>query len=273
MPNSAVARLEQLSQEHLVEYVRDRLMGRPSEPAVNWSHGDTPERFVEDAYALGSDLLKQRLKAAVWRLLQGWRPELGDGLAYGDRLIYLAGALGVEGSAELLESLAFSEALEGLALEGEPLANRALRTLLDFPGQEARGDLWRPLLLDRDFFDTAYAAMALGPRFSDAMGALPGYLQLAVETGLNEAIVEERLTILVERHLRPGPPQRWTALRDIVDRLPAEQHQLAEVLLARIAPEAWATARPTGDLLQAFPQLAPRGGRRPLEIAADGRAS
>lgn len=144
-----VERLVRLSEEELAAYVRTRLLGRATAPMVVWSKGETPSPFLVYAYRESADPdFQARLRRVVNRLLRAWAPAAGDKVEYGARLMRLAGQLRIEDGADLLASLAFDPALDGLATDGELISSLALGTLLDFPGQEWRTDFWEPLWRD-----------------------------------------------------------------------------------------------------------------------------
>lgn len=230
-----VEKLEQMSDETLLEYVRSRLLGRLSEPMVAWSHGELPENFLVDAYALSEDhAFKGRLKRVLKRLLTGWRPGLSDDVEYGGRVIYLTGFLGVEGGDAILSRLADDPALDGLMVDEEPMKNLILRTLLDFPGQEAKEGYWEPLLDDPSYFDTAFFALSLRGA-AEGLRYLPQYLQMAFQKGLREGILELRLANFIDRHLWPD---RLPELQDVLSRLPHDERDRATDILRRAMPQA-----------------------------------
>src|SRR5262249_23609621 len=190
MAHPVVETLERMTEDELTTYVRTRLLGRISEPMVVWSQGDVPERFLVDAYALSVDeAFKSRLKQVIKRLLVSWRPGLRDDVMYGSRLIYLTGRLGVEEGDSILSRLATEPVLERLTIDDEPVKNLVLRTLLDFPGQEARPHFWEPLLNDPRYFDTAFLALSLRGA-AEGLRYLPQYVHMALQTGLREAVLE-----------------------------------------------------------------------------------
>lgn len=224
-----------MGEPELMEYVWSRLLGHLSEPMVAWSHGELPEEFLVDAYTLSADAsFKSRLKGVVKNLLTGWNPTLNDDVMYGSRLIYLTGCLAVEGGDVILFRLAAESALDGLMVYDEPLKNFVLRTLLDFPGQEAREGFWEPLLDDARYFDTAFFALSLRGA-AEGLKYLPQYLQMAFQTGLREAVLELRLASFISRHLWPN---HLSKLQDVLSRLSAEARERVWVNLARAMPQA-----------------------------------
>jgi len=80
------------------------------------------------------------------------------------------------------------------------MRNFVLRTLLDFPGQESREDLWEPLLDDPRYFDTAFLALALKGA-AEGLRYLPQYIRMSFACGLREGVVELRLANFISRHL------------------------------------------------------------------------
>lgn len=232
MPDPHVERLDHMTEAELEEYVRGRLLGYPSEPPVLWSPDDTPERFIADAYALAGHPLKTRLRRGVWNLLDGWNPSLGDDAEYGARVISLAGRLQVVGAEGILVRLADDPAIEGLAVEGEPLVSIVLSALLDFRGQESRPDFWEPRLQDERVFDVAFTAFVLrGPAgAAETLHHLPQYLDTALRVGLEESAVEEDVSLLIGRQLA-GNRRRMQELRHIVAGRPPGQRELLERIL------------------------------------------
>ncbi len=229
-----IDKLEDMSEDELMAYVRSRLLGEMSEPMVAWSHGELPEQFLIDAYALSTHHdFRSRLKQVVKQLLTGWRPELHDDIEYGGRLIYLLGRLGVEGGEAILDQFAAEPLLEQLTIDHEPVKNLVLRTLLDFPGQESRTDLWEPLLDDPQYFDTAFLAMS-SRGWKEGLRALPQYLQMALQTGLNDGVIEIRLSHFISRC---QSLDRLPALRRTLAELGSEAHGRVQAILKRTFPE------------------------------------
>jgi hypothetical protein len=271
MAYEPIEKLERMNEEELMDYVRSRLQGRQSEPMVVWSHGDLPEHFLIDAYALsGDDAFKSRLKRVIKLLLMGWRPGLNDDVMYGSRLIYLTGYLAVEGGDAILSRLATEPALDGLIVYDEPMKNFVLRTLLDFPGQEAKESFWEPLLDDAQYFDTAFFALSLRGA-AEGLRYLPQYLAMAFRTGLREGILELRLANFISRHLWPD---RLSQLKDVLSRLPQEERERVWALLARAMPQAVermaAMTKTDVQLASSFDLSHLEPKTRPLELLLQG---
>jgi len=168
---------------------------------------------------------------------------------YGGRLIYLTGRLGVEGGDSILSRLATEPVLERLTIDDEPVKNLVLRTLLDFPGQEARPYFWEPLLNDPRYFDTAFLALSLRGA-AEGLRYLPQYVHMALQTGLREAVLELRLGNFIARHFWPD---RLAELWNTIKRLPHDEKERVLVILTRAIPPAVAKMQ---AILEP-PQLAP----------------
>jgi hypothetical protein len=269
-----VQRLEKMDEPKLLDYVRDRLLGLPSVPSVDWSHGGTPEQLLIDAAALSSDdRFKARLRLCVKRLLEAWRPGLDEKADYGGRLIYLTGRLGAEGGAEILAELAFRPAVDALVGDGERLSNLALRTLLDFPGQAARAALWEPLADDPRFFDTAFFAFTLcGAR--EGLQNLGRYLEMARAHGLPDTVVDFRLTHFIRRHIL-GRPRHVDALGAALRSLPTEGRRVAEEIVRRRFPDILEalTAQPPSLRRSVAGYYESAGLDTDVEVGRLGRAS
>jgi hypothetical protein len=234
MLDEAVAKLERLSEEKLKEFVRSRLLGHLSDPMVAWSQGEQPEWFLEDAYARSGDEFRARLKRVVRDLTVAWQPTFDDDLQYGGRLLYLVGRLRLDGGADILSRLATHPDLDGLSLHGEPLRNVVLRTLLDFPGQQAREEFWEPLLRDPTAFDAAFFAFTLTGS-EQGLEHVRAYLDMALNTGFPEPMIEFRLTPFVQQCLSSG---LVPSLRRVIVGLEPDRRARVLDILRRAVPEA-----------------------------------
>jgi hypothetical protein len=224
-----VARLEQMAFEELRDYVRDRLLGRWSQPAVAWQHGDTPDRFLAYAHDSTDAAFQERLRRAVRELMEAWRPE--QRAEYGSRLVSLVGELGVDRGSQILEGLAMRSDLADVPVEGETLGSLALRTLLDFPGQAWRDGFWEPLFEDDRYVDAAFSAFCRRDP-DDALEYLPRYLDRAFHAGFRPGLIELRLIVL--KHSPQWEDRHWTTLRRIVDGRPPSQRQVLERILSHL---------------------------------------
>ena len=150
-------------------------------------------------------------------------------------------------------------------VDDEPIKNLALRTLLDFPGQESRTDFWESLLNDPQYFDTAFLALSL-QGWEAGLRFLPQYMRMALQMGLREGVLEIRLSNFIMRYLRPD---RLPALRRTLAHLTPDEKVRVQALLQRVLPEALEKMQAHA----ALPQLA-KGVRldevhnftRPLEL-------
>ena len=226
-----------MDEETLRQYVAARLRGQASQPPVAWSHGDGPEWFLIDAYKLSeSDAFKDQLKRLILRLLQGWRPGLGDSVEYATRPIYLVGRLGVDDGVDILQLLEASPTLDGLEVDGGPFRDVVLRALIEFPGQQNH-PRWDRLLHESPFFDTAYLAIQQRG-LEEAMLDLPAYLDMAKQHPLRETLFQGRIGNLVARHFWPNHmAEFWQAIRG----LRADHQQVVEAALQADVPKAFAT--------------------------------
>ncbi len=263
--------IEARDSRSLMEYLRVRLSGGPTEPPVNLTQDEEPEGFVEAAYSYSRDLaFKGRLKAAIKDLLAGWRPSEEDA-AYGARLIHLCGALQCEEATPLLRSLAKWPEVGELAFEGDNLRDLALRALLAYPGEEDPRDFWKNLLEDPGFVETAFIALARRDAVDAARHALPVYLDCMLDQGREPEVELELASFVLEdlgerrlaelapalRKLDLGKRQRvldmldrfqinFESLRDLNARLresPALREYIQPAGMPGTRPLKW----PTGD--------------------------
>lgn len=239
MIDETVTRLEQMSEPDLTEYVRRRLLGRPSAPPVAWTRDELPEDFLVHASdaTMDSDF-RLRLKQVVGRLLQTWRPNVSEA-DYGGRLVALTGALRVEDGPTLLRALADDAMGEEIMIGDEPLSALARRTLLDFAGEE-NDDSWPSLLRDPQHFDTAYFAMVLRG-FRDGLTHLPLYLQIARETGLAPGRIEFRIEDFISRYAQLGDGL-VVAMRSVMNEGQSDQWEIVRTVVERQFPGAMVEA-------------------------------